>query len=266
MKSIFKKAMLGTVGMVLIQSTAMAAWTFSSADLVIGFQATGGQGSTTNLFFNLGDSYDFSQNANLGTVGNINEDLVATFGSNWNTRTDLYFGVFGNRSNLSTTLEPGDIANGIEPGRTVYLSSATLAAGAASLRASFGTSTLGTGTNNYGGLRNILPAMTETAFADGVASINAAANPTEWNNSWSGKNPPGGASFLVFGGIQQNFSATGGDRMVDIQRMTANTPSTYEGTITIGADGSISAIPEVSSSLLAGVAGLALCLRRRRVA
>ncbi len=266
MKTILKKVMLGTVGMVMFQSTAMAAWTFTPADLVIGFQATGGQGSTTNLFFNLGDSYDFSQNGNLGTVGNMNDDLVNTFGANWNTRTDLYFGVFGNRSNLSTTLEPGDIANGIEPGRTVYLSSATLTAGAASLRGSLGSSTLATGTGNYTGLRNILPAMTETAFADGVASINATANPTEWNNSWSSKNPPAGASFLVFGGIQQNFSATGGDRMVDIQRMTANTPSTYEGTIIIGADGSISAIPEVSSSLLAGAAGILLCFRRRRVA
>jgi hypothetical protein len=53
---------------------------------------------------------------------------------------------------------------------------------------------------------------------------------------------------------------------VDVQRMTANSPSTYEGTIAIGADGSISSIPEVSSSLLAGAAGLVLCLRRRRVA
>jgi hypothetical protein len=266
MKNIFKTVMLGTACMILFQSSAMAAWTFSSADLVLGFQATGGQGSTTNLFYNLGDSFDFSQDHTTATIGNINDDLVAIFGANWNTRTDVYFGVFGNRSNLSPTLEPGDIANGIEPGRTVYLSSATLTAGAAALRASFGSSTLGTGTNNYGGLRNILPAMTETAFADGVASINAATNPTEWNNSWSSKNPAGGASFLVFGGIQQNFSASGGTRLVDVQRMTANSPSTYEGTIAIGADGSISSIPEVSSSLLAGAAGLVLCLRRRRVA
>ncbi len=263
MKSFFKMALAGTAGLALLSSSAVAAWTFSSADLVIGFQAIGGTGSTTNLFFNLRDSYDLSQNSSLGTVGNINEDLTATYGANWFTRTDLYFGVFANRSNLSPSFEPGGADT--DAGRTVYLSAPTLTVGGANLRSQLGSSALGTGTSAYAGLRTNLASFTETAFGDGVASLNEAAQPVEWNNSWSEWNPTPGAAFNVFtGGIQQSFGGAGSSAIVDIQRMTGGNPSTYVGSVLIGNDGSISAVPETSSSVLAIAAGALACLRRRR--
>lgn len=263
MKSLLKMALAGTAGLVMFSSSAMAAWTFSSADLVIGFQAVGGTGSTTNLFFNLGDSYAFSQNGTLGTVGNINDDLTATYGANWFSRTDLYFGVFANRSNLSTTFEPG--GPGVDAGRTVYLSTPTVAIGEANLRPQLGSSALGTGGSAYAGLRTNLGGFAETGFGDGVASLNQAAQPVEWNNSWSAWNPTPGAAFSVFGGgIQQSFGGGGSSAMVDIQRMTGGAPTTYVGSVIIGSDGSISAVPETSSSLLAAAAGAVACFRRRR--
>lgn len=266
MKSLLKKAIIGTAGLALLSSSAIAAWTFSDADLVIGFQATGGQGSTTNLFFNLGNSYQFNQDPSLGTVGNINDDLVATYGAGWFGRTDLHFGVIANRSNLSTTFEPG--TPGVsDPGRTFYLSVPTVEVGGSNLRPQFGSSSLGTGGSNYAGLRTNLPGFTETAFGDGVAALNQAALPVQWNNSWSVWNPTPGAAFGVFtGGIQQSFGAGGTESIVDIQKMVASTPSTYVGSVIIGSNGSISAIPEASTSLLTLAAGALLTFRRRRSA
>lgn len=263
MKSLLTMALAGTAGLVLFSSSAMAAWTFSSADLVIGFQAVGGTGTTTNLFFNLGDSYAFSQNGTLGTVGNINDDLTATYGANWFSRTDLYFGVFANRSNLSPTSDPAGL--GTDAGRTVYLSSPTVSIGGANLRPTLGNSALGNGTTPYAGLRTNLGGFSETAFGDGVASLNQTTQPVAWSNSWTAWNPTPGAAFNVFsGGIQQSFGGGGSSAIVDIQRMTGGSPTTYVGSVIIGSDGSISAVPETSSSLLAAAAGALACFRRRR--
>lgn len=266
MKSILKKTIFGLAGVALFSSSAMAAWTFGAADLVIGFQALGGQGSTTNLFYNVGNSYTYNNDHTpYGLVGNINDDLVAAYGSNWFNRTDLYFGVMANRSNLTTGIEPG--TPGVsDPGRTVYVSAPTLTIGGAPLRPQFGSGSLGTTGTNFSGLKNVLVTLTETGFGDGVASLTQAAQPSQFNNNGWGKwNPTPGAAFgTLTGGIQQRFGQVGSDNIVDIQRMTANTTSTYVGSIIIGDNGNITVVPEPSSSLLAAAAGAFALLRRRR--
>ncbi len=268
MKSFLKKALIGTAGLALFSSSAMAAWTFSDPDLVIGFQALAGQGSTTNLFFNAGNSYNFANGTGSnGLLGNINDDLVATYGASWNTRTDLYFGIIGNRSNLAPNLAPA--TPGVsDAGRTVYVSAATTTVGGAALRPQFGSSTLGTTGTNYAGLRTNLPTFTETAFGDGVASLNQAAQPVAWNNSWSVRNPTPGAAFgTLTGGIQQKFGQAGTNNILDIQRMVASTPSVYVGSFIVSDNGditAISAVPETSSSVLALAIATAGTFRRRR--
>lgn len=266
MKSIFRKTIFGFAGLALLSSSAMAAWTFSAADLVIGFQATGGQGSTTNLFFNIGNSYAFNTTSTpYGLVGNINDDLVSAYGSNWSSRADLYFGVMANRSNLTVGIEPG--TPGVsDPGRTVYVSAPTVTIGGASLRSQFGSGTLGTTGTNFSGLKNVLVTLTETANGDGVASLTQAAQTSQFNNNgWSKWNPTPGAAFgTLTGGIQQNFGGTRSTAIVDIQRMVANTPTEYVGSVIIGDNGSITVVPEPSSSLLAAAAGAFAFFRRRR--
>lgn len=265
MKSLLKRAMIGSAGLALLSSSAMAAWTFSAADMVIGFQATSGTGATTNLFFNLGDSYDFSTaNFTYGFQGNINDDLVDTYGANWANRTDLYFGVIANRSNLTALGSPA-VPGVSDAGRTVYVSAPTIAIGGAPLRTSLSNTSLGNGATSYAGLRTNLTGFSETGFADGVASLNQSAQPVQWNNSWTVRNPTPGAGFAVFtGGIQQQFGAVGTNNIVDIQRMTPSTPSTYVGSLIIGDNGDITLIPETSTSALAAFAGALLAFRRRR--
>jgi len=249
---------------IAVSTQATAAWTFSDADIVLGFQASSGTGSTTNLFFNVGNSFTFNTSSlPYGLVGNINDDLTATFGSNWASRTDLHFGAFGNRTNLPVGIEPGDIANGIEPGRTVYVSTPTVNLGAAALRPTLTSGSLATPASQYAGLRTNLPSFTETVDADGVSSLNQAANPVAWANSWTVRVPVTGQAFGNLGNIQQTFGAAG-VASIDIQRMTPSTPTTYVGSLSILDNGNIVVIPEASTSLLGAAAIGFLAFRRRR--
>jgi hypothetical protein len=240
---------LRAIGLALAISTmpqlALAdTFQFGDEDLLLGVQAIGGTGTSQNLFISLGNTVTIKNNPNQGVVANIAADLSATFGSDWFERTDLYFGVFGNRSNLSPTTDPG--VSPQEPGRTVYLSAQTLTAGTAGLRPSLGSSSLGTGTTKYAGLRGVLtqsdpsnPDDEFTATASGATILDQTTQPVSWANSWSVWNPTPGAAFSVFtGGIQNNFGK-GAEVLVDVQRMVPSTATTYVTTVGIASNGAV---------------------------
>lgn len=230
------------------QMTQAAPFLFSDEDLLLGVQATGGTGASQNLFFNLGDTVEVKNNPNQGVVGTIGNELAATFGNDWYTRTDLYFGVFGNRSNLSASIEPGNPPT-TEPGRTVYVSVQTTTAGAANPRTAISSNSLGTGGTKYGSLKtnllwsDPLTDGTFTATSGGATIMDQVVNSVAWNNSWTAWNPPaGGAAFQVFaGGIQNNFGKPSGtsEVLVDVQRMVGSTPTTYVTTVGINSNGQI---------------------------
>jgi hypothetical protein len=276
MKLLKKMLLVGSV-LAMAGTPAMGAFTFTNGDLILGFQATAGQGNTTNVFFNLGSGTGLRDNPAQGLLGNISSSLTSAFGSNWYSRTDVWFGVMGNLNNTNPAgANPTAPVDG-DPSRTVYLSSAASSPGSGSLRTAgtFGSTTLGQGTGNFNGLENILLSPNLTNGAGETRILTQAGAPVEWNNSWSAWNPTPGAAFNVFtGGIQQNFGKGTSSTYADVQRILAtNTGAnptgvvgggTYEFTVAIGSDGSISAIPEVSSTLLLGAIGLAAAFQRRR--
>jgi len=253
----------------------MAAWTFNNGDLLLGVQATGGTGSNKNVFFNLGSGTGFRDDANQGVLGNIATDLVAAFGANWYERTDLHFGVIGNLSSAPTTgLGAASPVNG-DPSRTFYASRPTLEIGDSVAWTGFNSSMLGTAGGALNGQETMV--RTLTASGTGAATLDQNTSPTEWNNGWTAWNPTPGTAYSIFGGGIQNSFGQGGDAvLVDVQRILATTtgadPSgtpfvgSYETTIGIGSDGTIFAVPEPSSAVLAGLAGLAFVARRRRQA
>jgi hypothetical protein len=226
------------------QSALADTFEFSDEDLLLGVQAIGGTGTSQNLFISLGNTVTIKNSPNQGVVANIADDLSATFGSDWFERTDLYFGVFGNRSNLSPSTDPGISPQ--EPGRTIYLSTQTTTAGGAALRLQFGSSSLGTGATKYAGLRGVLtqsdpsnPDDEFTATASGATILDQTTQPVSWANSWSVWNPTPGAAFSVFtGGIQNNFGK-GAEVLVDVQRMVPSTPTTYVTTVGIASNGAV---------------------------
>jgi hypothetical protein len=252
------RILLGTAALALAAQHPLVAQTpepfaFADDDLLLGVQATGGTGSTSNLFFNLGKTTDFLANGNRGVLGNIAVDMENTFDSNWFERADLWFGVVGNRSNLSPGFPTFDTGGpGQDPGRTWYVSVAAAAPGAGLAWAGYNSSSLGTGGTNFKGMKGLFltPTTGEGLLATeaGAAILNQFDHPVGWNNSWSKWNPTPGAGFALWtGGVQNRFGQGGSSVLVDVQRVVANTAGTYVTTIAIESDGTIRATTQGSS-------------------
>ena len=270
-----KRLILAAASIACATQTASAALAFNNGDLILGFHASAGTGATQNVFFNLGSPIAYRDGTNpAGTIGNIGTTLSSVYGNDWYSRTDLYFGVIGNlNANANTGLGSRAAVDG-DPSRTFYLSRATNTAGSASLiqAGTYSGANLGAAGTTLSGMEGIFPNL--TTEADGAAILSSSSQPVEWNNSWTTRNPIGGASFGIFtGGIQQNFGKAGSTTLVDLQRVlstnTGASPTgtvgggTYETTFAISNTGNISAIPEPSTTLL-GALGVIALLRRRR--
>lgn len=267
------KLLLG-LGMVMTASSAMGAFTFTNGDLILGFQATGGTGNTDNVFFNLGAGTNYRDGITTGVVGNIGNTLSATYGANWYSRSDLFFGVIGNLNQQPTSGIGSRAAVNGDPSRTFYISTATATVGGGSLIAAgtYGSASLGTAGTTLSGMEAMVATLNNEA--DGSGILNQTANPTGWNNSWTLRNPTPGAAFGIFtGGIQQNLGKLTDSTYVDLQRVLAtNTGASPTGTVgggdyittfAISSDGSIAAIPEPSTAMLGGLGLLALFRRSR---
>ena len=113
-------ALLAFAGLGLIGSRVNAAdLTYTPGDLLLGVRATAGTGAGKDYLVNLGPAASFYTNSSAGApfavsgLGNMVADLNATFGSNWSTRTDLFWSVSGANTN-------GTVATAGEPGRTLF--------------------------------------------------------------------------------------------------------------------------------------------------
>jgi hypothetical protein len=269
------------MGSALAASSAFGAtFAFTNGDLILGFQASGGTGNTKNVFFNLGSGVSARNGVGMGTtLGNIGTTLTGVFGSNWYTRSDVWFGVVGNLNGNPTSGVGSRSPVDGDPSRTFYVSKAASTPGSGFLygASTFTSSSLGTAGTTLGGMEAFLPAL--TAEADGSAILDQSAKPTEWNNSWTKWNPivagaQGGSLNTFTGGVQQTFGQSGTETYFDLQRILAtNTGAsptgvvgggTYVTSYSINSTGAITMVPEPSSTLLVGVAGLGLALRRRR--
>lgn len=80
-----------------------------SGDLYLAFRAEGGTGGSSSYIVKIGQDTLFRSAAadtsfNVPDLGNIGADLAATYGANWNSRSDLYWGIFGVRPSASSIL------------------------------------------------------------------------------------------------------------------------------------------------------------------
>lgn len=277
MKLFRNLTLAATVAMASFGS-ANAAWTFNTttnaADLILGIRATAGQGSTTNLFYNLGSSTTFRDGGGRGLVGNISTDLIATFGAGWATRTDLFFGVIGNRTNVSGADPDG--AGPMDAGRVLYLSRNASAPGEAALYPQGSNNSNSTMATSYDGLKLGLATLSETAQGNNVASLDISNTSTADGNailnSFTAKTTSGAGSDRAFNGVASaDFLGSVGNSVttnyIDIQRIGVqgnSQPTSYVGTVSFDNLGNVSIVPEPSSLLLIGAAGVASLLRRRR--
>ena len=98
---------------------AAAQMTFTPGDIILGFQASGGDGSSSTYVYNLGAGTGFRDGTTTGLIATIATDLNSTFGTGWYTRTDVYWGIAGVRDQSAGG--PNTVVNG-DPKATIYVS------------------------------------------------------------------------------------------------------------------------------------------------
>lgn len=258
-KTIPLAAFTSLAAMVLAVAPAGAAVVSSPTnnDIFLGFRATGNTGATTSYLVNLGQYSQF-RNAAPGTtftldLGNLGADLVSTYGSNWNTRQDLFWGVFG----VSNTENPTVYGSREQtvPG-TIGQAWAALDATSRGTTASSIVSVLQQ-TNGYQGRESTLnSAVAVLQPNSGGASSYAKQVGTAGTNDFG--------SLSEWSSIEGDFGSGTSGTALDLFRI-GSLGVTTPGFFTISNSGALSftAVPEPSLSLL-GLAGVVLLATTRR--
>ena len=177
----------------------------ANGDILVGFRATGGIGSTKNLVVNIGAAT--SLESGDAYLGNINADLTATYGSDWAKRKDLFWGAVG-------AVGSSD-AIGTNPAKTVYAS-----------RSEFQRWLRANDESQAAVTDKVAAMMTafNAASSVGVNHPNGVLQNTTDSNSWSSYQPGGtitnsgpapGSSFAFFNPSIEGtfFSLTGADNV-----------------------------------------------------
>lgn len=222
-------------GLLLQAQSARAATvpTPAEGDLFVGFRATSGTGSATSYLVKLGADTLFRNTAAGTTItlslGNLGNDLSATFGNDWHTRGEVQWGIFGSRN--------GTVA-------TVYASKARTTPSVAA--------------TDWPVLSNqqrasALSAISSVVFyTNGYSGATATANSsvgtlqTNANSASSYNYQVGSAGTTDFGSLSQwssiegSFSAGASNAALDLFRFANATTVSRLGVFTINSSGQIS--------------------------
>lgn len=260
---------------------------FEYADLVLGFQATGGFGSGNYLLARIGQSGLLRDAGAPVSLLNIGAELTLAFGSNWYERTDLFMGVSAIGSNDEFN---GFLLNG-DPDVTPYIGLPRQSVGLAGEPASFAPNLNGAATQSAASAIFAAHSFFEAAGTGPVSSISKGSNLTDYDD----QNPitagvqgtaydvfAGGVQVVLSAGLFGNIGGVNAEAALDLYRIQRfnNIPGqfglgdptdigTYEGTIVIDNTGQVGlvvgAIPEPTTLglLSAGVTLMGFSRRRR---
>ena len=232
----------------LPMSSAQAA-SAANGDILVGFRATGGTGSTKNLVVNIGAATALESATGTVNLGNINADLTATYGSGWATRNNLFWGAVGTVGSFNPI--------GTNPAKTVYGS-----------RATFAPWSRANGSTHASVTNKVVALMTafNTASSVGVTHPNGVVQTNTDTNSWSSYQPGGttanagpapGISLAFFNPTVEGDFASGSTAIVHLYRVKPaalsaeiGTASDYLGMLVLEASGRLIFDPAASLARL----------------
>ncbi len=231
-------------------------------DVFLGFRATTGDGSSFSYVVNLGQYSQFSGQAagstvNLSGIGDIGSDLVAIFGSGWNTSANVKWGVFGRNDTGTVALYASREQSTVGTTGTAWATRTLSQRQSTSAR----VGAVIYGINGYNG--------SQSTANSSVAVLQ--------NNTTSGGPNQASYAYQVTNGVT-DFGTTSGwsDIEGDFGSGVAGTALdlfqinsagvTTPGFFSIGSGGTLSftAVPEPSAALLGAAGTFALLTRRRR--
>lgn len=260
----FRLSLLGSLGTAAILSTSALADPVPdpvSGDLYVGFRVSGGIGGSTSYIVKLGLDTNFPTTPGFTltlNLGNLGLDLSNTFGPDWDTREDLFWGIFGERPNNGNPIVYGsrERLNPNEPTAPWIALDLTARNSVDSQIVSVLT--------GIGGYRG------------GAATANSAFGTFQTNTGQASSYffqvaTPGTTDFgslSQWGSIEGSFADGADGTVLDLYRI-AGSGVTQRGSFSINEGGEITyfVVPEPATGLMAFAAGAVfLGLRRRRVA
>ncbi len=250
MKKLLSTVLLAALCLALPAAAQVQA---SLNDLILGFRATGGQGQNINLEVNLGSASQF-QNLSAGATLLISRlsaaDLAAAYGSNWASRTDLFWGVVGTAGRVSGGPNGAPIA-------TLWATRAQETVGTQSLPWTPGSRNAQT--NASSGIEALLfgaPGSLNGATSTSLSSSSAEINATLAGSYTVQDSFQSGTSFGFFNPSVNNFAkAPSGDYAVsDLYELRVDGASgTYLGSFGLSTSGTLTF--STSSAFFTGSSG-----------
>lgn len=249
-------------------STALAMWglaaapaiaaPYSAGDLLLGFHATSGTGSSTDYIVDLGSSLSLRDGTLTGNLANLGMDLTNTYGSGWFSRSDLYWGLIGIREKYDPDF--GTVVSG-DPSGTLY----------ASFNSSTSEAVISAGYTAFAGMANLFNGLAASPNASNASFSTSSDSPAQ---IWTAQNPQPGAT--SFGNALPNLEKTlATSNQIDVYRYLSTTTGdtfggsvgqpNFVGSLSIDSNGVVNVVPEPASGLLVLVGLAALVHRRRRV-
>ena len=230
----------------MLTSGGAEAATAANGDILLGFRATGGTGSTKNLVVNLGAATALENATGTVNLGNLGTDLANTYGSSWNTRSDLFWGAAGTVGSFT------DI--GTNPAKTVYGSSV------------FSTAWTRKSSATHGAATNKMVAMMtafNSASSAGLTNTSAVQQTISDANSWNSCQPGGttansgpapGTSFAFFNPtVEASFEGGASGASLYLYRVKPavtgadiDAPGNYLGRLFISDTGALTYQPDLS--------------------
>jgi hypothetical protein len=214
-RNIFTTTLLAIASAGLMASHADAALVdYSRGNLLLGFYTTG-NGSGFDYVVNLGPAAGFRDGTTNGllSINGIDADLDSIFGGDWNTRDDVFWGIFGASGTSTLT---GGLIN--DPAATNYATKPQLTLGEHQL--GFSRNSASSQQTNAGGKIN----SAGTAFKNAINST--ANNPVgvvqtlPSNDSFASFITNGGlTNFASFDNAMGNFGAGASGTALDLFRM-----------------------------------------------
>lgn len=251
---------------------ASAAITYTEGDILLGFRASGGDGSTVSYIVDIGNYTQFqagSSIANLNltnSLGNLGADLAATYGDGtngttaWYERTDLSWGLVGklNGSPNSTVFasDPQTYSGGVLTPSDPWSPLLNSALNSTKGQIQAVTATLGTATTTANSTKATLQTNVSNTSSYNYQVTNGATDFGTLSN-WTS--------------IEGNFGNGTAGTALDLYKFAPGSSVSNLGTFSISDSGVLSftalaAAPEPSRALLLMGGALSFALRRRRVA
>ena len=256
-KTLFPSALPALAGFLLthLPLQAQTVPTPVSGELFAAFRASGGQGGSTAYILKLGLDTTFSSvpgtSVNLN-LGNIGLDLEAIYGSNWETRADLFWGIFGTRLNSNNPIVYGSKAR-LDP-----LTNST----------AWPALDLSARQNVDSEIASVVTAYTgSTATANSAFATQQtnAANDGSYNFQVASAGTTDFGTLSQWSSIEGNFGTGTGGTVLDLYRI-ASSGVTQRGSFKIDDAGQLTyfVVPEPATGTLLIATGALLASSRRR--